>query len=71
MTNETTRLLVEIQGALRTMAEQEPNDILANSASDLAVRLETAGTTFGMALADLTDVDRQLIQHAMTYKQVA
>lgn len=53
------------------MAEQEPNDILANSASDLAVRLETAGTTFGMALADLTDVDRQLIQHAMTYKQVA
>jgi hypothetical protein len=70
MTEETRRLLFSIQAALRTMAEQEPNDLLANSASALAVRLESVGTSFGMTLESLTDVDRQIIQHAMQYKAI-
>ncbi len=65
MTNETLRMLAEIQKALRNCAERDPNDIIANAASDLAVRLEAVNTTFGMRLKDLTDVDRQIIQYAM------
>jgi len=64
MTNETLRLLAQIQKNLRNTAERDANDIIANAASDLAVRLEAVGTTFGMKLADLTGVDRQLIQYA-------
>ncbi len=65
MTNETLRMLAEIQKALRNTAERDPNDIIANAASDLAVRLEAVNTTFGMRLKDLTEVDRQIIQYAM------
>ncbi len=64
MTNETLRLLAQIQKNLRNTAERDHNDIIANAASDLAVRLEAVGTAFGMKLADLTGVDRQLIQYA-------
>jgi hypothetical protein len=64
MTNETLRLLAQIQKNLRNTAERDANDIIANAASDLAVRLEAVGTAFGMKLADLTGVDRQLIQYA-------
>lgn len=66
MNRDAAMMLHEIQTSLRTTAEQDPNDIIANSASDLSVRLETVGTTFGMALTDLTDVDRQLIQYALS-----
>jgi hypothetical protein len=65
MTNEALRMLAEIQKALRNTAERDPNDIIANAASDLAVRLEAVNTTFGMRLKDLTDLDRQIIKHAM------
>jgi hypothetical protein len=65
MTNETRQMLYEIQIALRTTAEKDNNDIIANAASALAVRLEAVGTAFGMKLADLTAVDRQLIQYAL------
>jgi hypothetical protein len=64
MTNETLRLLAQIQKNLRNAAERDANDIIANAASDLAVRLEAVGTAFGMQLRDLTGVDRQLIQYA-------
>jgi molecular chaperone GrpE (heat shock protein) len=64
MTNETLRLLAQIQKNLRNTAERDHNDIIANAASDLAVRLEAVGTAFGMQLRDLTGVDRQLIQYA-------
>ncbi len=65
MTNETLRMLAEIQKALRNTAERDRNDIIANAASDLAVRLEAVNTTFGMKIKDLTDLDRQIIQYAM------
>lgn len=65
MTNETRQMLYEIQIALRTTAERDANDIIANCASALAVRLESVGTAFGMTLKDLTAVDRQLIQYAL------
>jgi molecular chaperone GrpE (heat shock protein) len=64
VTNETLRLLAQIQKNLRNTAERDRNDIIANAASDLAVRLEAVGTIFGMKLTDLTGVDRQLIQYA-------
>lgn len=70
MNQETRQMLNRIQAALRNTAEQDHNDILANAASDLSVRLESVGTTFGMKLADLTDLDRQLIQYSLnTHKQ--
>lgn len=65
MTNQTRQMLYEISIALRTTAERDANDIIANSASALAVRLESVGTAFGMTLKDLTAVDRQLIQYAV------
>lgn len=64
MTRETQRMLMEIQRSLRNTAERDLNDIIANAASDLAVRLESVGTAFGMTIRDLTDLDRQLIQYA-------
>jgi hypothetical protein len=64
VTDATLRLLAQIQKNLRNTAERDPNDIIANAASDLAVRLEAVGTAFGMRLTDLTGVDRQLIQYA-------
>jgi len=64
VTNETLRLLAQIQKNLRNTAERDANDIIANAASDLAVRLEAVGTAFGMQLRDLSGVDRQLIQYA-------
>jgi hypothetical protein len=65
MTNETRQMLHQIQKALRNTAERDRNDIIANSASALAVRLEAVGTAFGMRLTDLTNLDRQLIQYAL------
>jgi hypothetical protein len=65
MTNETKQMLYRIQIALRNTAERDINDIIANSASALAVRLEGVGTAFGMKINELTAVDRQLIQYAL------
>lgn len=65
MTNETRQMLYQIQIALRTTAERDRNDIIANAASALAVRLEAVGTAFGMTLKELTNLDRQLIQYAI------
>lgn len=70
MTNETRQMLHQIQKALRNTAERDANDIIANSASALAVRLEAVGTAFGMRLTDLTNLDRQLIQYALKTQTV-
>jgi hypothetical protein len=59
------RDLAKIQLALRTMAERDVNDILANSASDLSSQLDSVGTTFGMKLIDITITDQQIIQYAL------
>lgn len=52
-------------GALRNTAERDNNDIIANAASDLATRLDRVGTVFGTRLEDLTELDHQIIEHAM------
>ena len=65
MTPEMRAMLVRVQVALRTTAERDANDIIANAASDLAVRLESVGTTFGTRIESLTGVDRQMIQYAL------
>jgi len=65
MTPEAQRDLNKIQAALRHTAERNDNDLLGNSASALAVRLETVGSTFGMSLTDLTELDQQLIRYAL------
>lgn len=65
MTPAAQQMLYTIQKALRNTAERDVNDIIANCASALAVRLEGVGTAFGMSLKDLTAVDRQLIQYAV------
>jgi hypothetical protein len=65
MTPAAQQMLYTIQKALRNTAEREINDIIANCASALAVRLEGVSSTFGMNLQELTSVDRQLIQYAL------
>jgi hypothetical protein len=65
MTNEARQMLYQIMQALRNTAERDRNDIIANSASALVVRLEGVGSAFGMTLKDLTNLDRQLIQYAL------
>jgi hypothetical protein len=67
MTEQSRQWLNIIQAALRNTAEQDHNDIIANSASALAVRLESVGTAFGMKISDLSTVDRQLIEHALAH----
>ena len=49
--------------ALRDTAERHPNDIIANAASSLAVKLESINTTFGIRTKDITDTDRALIRY--------
>jgi len=71
MNVNSQRMLNEIQLALRTTAERHDNDIIANAASALAVRLETVNTAFGMQLDDLTQLDRQLIRTSLTFQQTA
>ena len=49
----------QIMFRLRCTAERDPNDIIANAASQLAFELETPNRA-----ARLTDTDRTLIQYA-------
>ena len=56
--------LHSIMGALRTVAERDKNDIIANCASDLVVRLESLNTTFGTTAKNFSSVDQQLIEYA-------
>lgn len=65
LSREMTVMLAQISQALRNCAERDRNDIIANSASALAVRLEGVGSTFGMQIKDMTAVDRQIVQYAL------
>lgn len=56
--------LHSIMSALRTVAERDQNDIIANCASDLVVRLESLNTTFGTTAKNFSAVDQQLIEYA-------
>lgn len=55
----TQRQCQQIMFKLRCTAERDPNDIIANAASQLAFELETPNRSNA-----LTDRDRQLIQYA-------
>lgn len=56
--------LHSIMSALRTVAERDNNDIIANCASDLVVRLESLNSTFGTTAKNFSSVDQQLIEYA-------
>lgn len=60
LTNE----LHSILGALRTVAERDNNDIIANCASDLVVRLESLNAAFGTSAKNFSTVDQQIIEYA-------
>jgi hypothetical protein len=49
----------QIMFKLRCAAERDPNDVIANSCSQLAFELELP-----RRVTELTDVDRQLIAYA-------
>ena len=49
----------QIMFRLRCTAERDPNDIIANAASQLAFELETP-----RRVTELSELDRQLIQYA-------
>lgn len=49
----------QIMFRLRCTAERDPNDIIANAASQLAFELELP-----RRITELTDTDRNLIQYA-------
>lgn len=48
----STRQIQQAMTALRTTAEQDPSDVIANRASDLAWRLEAAGANVFAMSAD-------------------
>jgi hypothetical protein len=55
--------------SLRNVAERHPNDIIANAASALAVKMESLGTAFGTDETDITETDRQLMEMAISWCQ--
>jgi len=55
----TARQTQQIMFKLRCAAERDPNDVIANSCSQLAFELELPAR-----VNRLTDVDRQLIAYA-------
>ena len=50
--------------ALRNTAERHPDDLIANAASAVAVKLETLGTPWGTQSEDITDTDHSIMQYA-------
>ena len=54
------RQVQQIMFHLRCTAERDPNDVIANAASQLAFELELP-----KRIARLTDTDRELIQYAV------
>jgi hypothetical protein len=64
----STRQLQQTMTALRTTAEQDPSDVIANRASDLAWRLEAAGTNVFAISADPKNWqpwEREMVRYAM------
>ena len=56
----TAAQVQQIMFALRCTAERDPNDRIANAASQLAFELETP-----VRVASLTELDRHLIRYAV------
>lgn len=60
--------LQQIMQLLRNVAEVDANDTIANAASDLAFRLESAGTSvfdMPMNFAQWTPVDQATVEYAI------
>lgn len=58
----------KIQALLRNVAEVDPNDIIANRASQLAVDLEHV--RFPFAYDSLSEAERMLVQYAVSKRDV-
>lgn len=58
----------QIQGYLRNVAEVDPNDTIANSASQLAVDLEYVKTPFDYQ--SLSEAERALVQYAIQKRNI-
>ncbi len=64
----SVKQIQEIMQYLRNVAEVDPNDEIANAASSLAYRLESAGTSvfdMSMDFDRWTPVDQQTAQYAI------
>lgn len=57
-----------IQAMLRNVAEVDPNDTIANRASQLAVDLELVRVPF--EYDSLTEAERMLVQYAISKREV-
>ena len=58
----------KIQALLRNVAEVDPNDTIANRASQLAVDLELV--KFPFAYDTLSEAERMLVQYAISKRDV-
>jgi hypothetical protein len=58
----------KIQAMLRNVAEVDPNDIIANRASQLAVDLELVRVPF--EYETLSEAERMLVQYAISKRDV-
>jgi hypothetical protein len=64
----STSNLQQIMQYLRNVAEVDPNDDIANAASDLAYRLEGAGTSvfnMGMDFTEWSVLDQETAKYAI------
>ena len=64
----SVKQIQELMQYLRNVAEVDPNDQIANAASSLAYRLESAGTSvfdMSMDFNRWTPVDQQTAQYAI------
>lgn len=57
-----------IQGYLRNVAEVDPNDVISNRASQLAVDLELVRVPF--LYESLSEAERMLVQYAVSKRDV-
>jgi hypothetical protein len=65
----TVNNLQTIMQYLRNVAEVDPKDDIANAASDLAFRLEGAGTSvfhMGMNFAEWSMLDQETVKYAIS-----
>jgi hypothetical protein len=58
----------KIQAMLRNVAEVDPNDIISNRASQLAVDLELVRVPF--EYETLSEAERMLVQYAISKREV-
>lgn len=69
----TVQNLQQIMQYLRNVAEVDPNDQIANAASSLAYRLESAGTSvfdMPMDFDEWTPVDQATAQYAISKRNI-